>query len=147
MLRLPPCPLSASAIPPERTSCSAHRTEIQEGTRKKSHWPNKIHTTLTPFHPASTYPRGGQEEMPAGVDKALPWLSIFLTIKMPLCCCQTAAKIPFSEVEQMNFCRTVCWHLVSQCGPRTSGLGLSWEHVGNADSQVPLGVTESESVF
>lgn len=34
-------PLS-SAISLERSFGSTHRTEMQEGTRKKSHWPNKI---------------------------------------------------------------------------------------------------------
>lgn len=36
-------PLSASAISLERSLGSTHRTDMQAGTRKKSHWPNKIH--------------------------------------------------------------------------------------------------------
>lgn len=50
-----PSPLPASAISLERSLCSAHIAEIQEGTRRKSCWPNETHAVWTLHHPASIY--------------------------------------------------------------------------------------------
>lgn len=43
------------------------------------------------------------------------------------------------EIPQHSLC-----HWFSQCGPLTSSTSISWEPVGNANSQAPLTPTESE---
>ena len=75
-------PLSASAISLERSLGSAHRTEMQEGTRKKSHWPKTKFVSS-----ASVYPGG--DACLCGQNPSC--LLIIPAVKVTLCCFQTVA--------------------------------------------------------
>lgn len=83
--------------------------------------------------------------MPACADKTLPWLFIFLTIKMPLCCFQTVAENSVLDAEKTCvelstvtlFLSVVCGH-VTLASPRSM---LERQNLRSLPS-----VTESQSV-
>ena len=123
-LRLPPYPFSASAIPLKRSLCSAHITDIQEGTRNGSHWPNETHTLLTP----SILTQPTEEEntkRPLQVwTKPCPGCSFSWNSKCLFVAIKLVLINHYFVLKAVNIFGLDCWHLVSPCGPWTSGFGI-----------------------
>lgn len=75
------------------------------------------------------------------------WLLIFLTIKHLFVAARRLRIDLFLVVKERTFCPVVRWQVVSPCAPGTGGRGISCEHAGSAECQVPPRGTQSESAL